>query len=120
MLLINVPSTAYESQEVVLGETTYNLLFKFNTEDQAWYISVRDASLNTLISDIKVMPNQNLTEAYNYLGLIPEGDLWCRRSKRTEAPVGRDNFGVGLSYELVWISSQESIQRGIEGVIQLS
>lgn len=120
MQLIRVPDTAYESQEVVLGSKTYTLLFKYNSQDKAWYISILDTSRNPLISGIKVMPNQNLTKPYEYLNVLKGGHIWCRRSKLTGEPLGRDNFGVGLSYELLWISSEEAIQRGLEDVIQLS
>ncbi len=118
--LIKVPTTSYESQETVIGSQTFNLLFKYNASDAAWYITIRDTALNPLVAGIKVMPNQNLTRAYSYLNIFEDGDIWCRRSSATRDPIGRNNLGVGLSYELVWISSQEAIQRGINDVTQLS
>lgn len=120
MRLIKVPNAPYESEEVVLAKKTYNLLFKFNDSDKNWYITIRDTELNTLVAGIKVLPNQNLTRDYRYLNIFSDGDIWCRRSKATRSPLGRDNFGVGLSYELLWISSQEAIEREIYDVTQLS
>lgn len=119
MRIIPVPTTAYESQEVIIAGKTYNLLFKFNTSDEAWYITIRNTNLEPLVSGIKVMPNQNLTKAYDYLNIFNDGDLWCIRNNATTESVTRDNFGAGLSYELLWISSQEAIQGGVSDVIQL-
>lgn len=120
MLIIQVPESAYESQEVVLGNTTYNLLFKYNTSDSSWYLEVRNSSLNRLLPDLKIVSNQNLTSVYDYTKALPNGNLWCRRSKVTQEPITRDNFGEGLSYELLWITSQEEIQGQLDGIIQLS
>ena len=119
MRLIKVPDSSFESEEVIIAGTTYNLLFKYNTSDAAWYITIRDTEFTPLVSGIKVMPNQNLTKAFSYLNIFSDGDLWCRRAKATRYPIGRDNFGVGKSYELVWLSDVEMINVEIEDVTQL-
>lgn len=107
------------TQEIVLAGLTYNILFTFNDSDKAWYLSISDSRLTSLVSGIKVMPNQNLTKVYSYLNIFPDGDIWCLRLKNDFSPIGYENLGIDKSYEIVWIPSNEVIERGLENVIQL-
>lgn len=116
---ISVLDSAFFNIDIVLASQSYNLLFKFNTSDKSWYITIRNPNLEVLVSGIKVMPNQNLTGAFKYLDILPDGDLWCVRRTSSKEPVGRDNFGVDKTYELLWISSQEATEGLLDGIIQL-
>lgn len=116
---IKIFNRPFFSQEVILGETSYVLTLKFNTSDEAWYLSISYPEGTQLLNGIKLMPNQNLTGAFSYLERLTGGDLWCVRLKNDRSPLGRDNLGIGKTYELVWISSQEAVQEQIDGITQL-
>lgn len=116
---IKIADSPFFNQDVLLAGTTYNLLFKFNDSDKSWYMTIRDSQKNSLVSGIKIMPNQNLTLPYSYLNIFPDGDIWCLRLKNDFKPIGRDNLGINKTYELVWVSSEDTIEGGYEGVIQL-
>lgn len=116
---IKVPNSAWHEQAIIVSGTVIRLIFKFNTADQSWYIDILDNSGNGILYGLKVMPNQNLTGRYNTLQNLPDGNLWCIRDKNDTSPVGRDNLGIGKAYNLVWYSSAEEEELGINGRVQL-
>ena len=116
---IKILDSSNFNTDIVLSGTTYNILVKYNPSDKSWYLSIRDSANTAIVTGIKIMPNQNLTYQLKYLNIFTDGDLWCLRLKAVKDPLGRDNFGIGKAYELVWISSEDAIQEEIEGVIQL-
>lgn len=117
--IIRTLDSPYYDQTVTLSNNTYNLLFKFNTSDLAWYLTIRDEQLNIIVSGIKIMPNQNLTKRFDYLQKIVGGNIWCFRRKKDFTPIGRDNLGYQNTYELWWLTSQEEEDFNYDGVIQL-
>ena len=70
---IKIQNNPYFEQEISLSNVSYNLLFKFNTSDQSWYITVRTPVKDIITSGLKVMPNQNLTLTRQYLGIMAGG-----------------------------------------------
>lgn len=118
-LKIRVPDSAYHTQSINLGGNTYNITFKYNTSDSAWYIKLSQLDGTPITSDIKVMPNQNLTGRFPVYTPLPNGNLWCRRAKNDFRPIDRNNFGIGKTYELVYLTIEEEIEAGIDGTVQL-
>lgn len=116
---IKVSERPYFNQDVILGGRTYNLLFKFNDSDKSWYISLRDSFKNDLLSGIKILPNQNLTEVFSYKDLLLGGNIWCLKSKATKEPLGLDNLGIDKSYELFWLTTEDEEALDVNGTIQL-
>lgn len=117
--IIKVPNTPFFTQEVTLSNIAYQLVFKYNTSDAAWYVSVNTSTGSPLYSGMKVMPNQNLTGPRQYLGRMPGGNLWCFRRQQDTSPIDRDNLGIGRVYELWWMTTEEEENINIDGTIQL-
>jgi len=114
---IPVPNSSYAEQFVSLDSSLITMLFTFNVVNQAWYISLYD-SLNAPIKlGIKVMENQNLTKRFS-LDEFENGDLWCIRVKNNSQVLGRDNFGVDKTFELLWVSKAEANRLGVGDAIQ--
>lgn len=105
-LNIPVPSSPFASQTVLLGNTVITMTFKFNTVNNSWYIDLFDSEGVKIKTGIKVIGNQDLTTRYS-LENLPDGRLMCLNNKKTPNPVGRNNFGVGEEYELIWVSESE-------------
>lgn len=119
MLLIRNPNSPNSRQTVTLGDNLVNLYFKFNIRNQSWYITIKDSSNeNTILSGVKVMPNQNLTGRY-ILEELSGGNLWCIRNSNNFSDVGRSNLGEDKTYSVYWISSDEEIEVNIDDLIQL-
>lgn len=118
-LLIRVPTSAYHTQRVTLNEISYEVTFKYNTSDKYWYIDISLTGGEILILGRKVMPNQNLTGRYPYEKPLEGGDLWCLRRIVDFSDVGRNNFGIGKTYQLVWLSDEEMIEASVNDTIQL-
>lgn len=116
---IKIPDSAWHIQDVTVSGTLLRFTFKYNTADESWYIDLKTASDRDILSGVKVMPNQSLTERYSYTQDLPDGNLWCVRRKNDFSPVSRDNFGIGKAYELWWITGEEEEGANINGIIQL-
>ena len=116
---INVLDNPYAEQTVNLSGRDYKLLLVFNTSNNSWYLTIKDTSDNILQSGIKILPNQNLTQLYQYKEIMTGGNLWCFRMKRSSNPIGRDNLGIDKVYELWWITTSEEEAQEYNGIIQL-
>lgn len=82
-------------------------------------MSVKDSSNNnTIISGLKVMPNQNLTGRYDIEELL-SGNLWCIRNSNDFSAIDRYNLGEDKSYSIYWIPSEEEVEVNIDDTIQL-
>jgi len=104
---IKIENNTYFEQDVVLSGQSLLLELKFNTSDEAWYLTVSDPSSNPIMAGLKIMPNQNITGRYPYLEGLPSGNIWCLRVQQSKEPLGRDNLGFDKIYELVWLTSEE-------------
>ena len=100
---VNVPEAAWASQEVTLNGVTYGFTFKYNNTDSRWRLTLSQSGTE-IISSIKVMENQALTSRYTR-DEFNHGELFCFRFKDDGLPVGRDNFGIGKAYELLYLSN---------------
>lgn len=116
---IKVPDSAYHKQSIDLGVVSYNITFKFNVSDEAWYFLLSDLDDVALTDDIKVMPNQNLTGRFPYSRPLPNGDIWCFRFKNDYSPIDRNNLGIDKNYELVYLPDNEALELGYDNTVQL-
>lgn len=120
MLEIIVPDSAWSEQQITLGGETYNIVFKFNNRDKAWRFDLYDLDQNEIMSGIKIMANQSLYERYkNTYPDLPSGAIVCFKGRISDInPLGRDNLGVGKTYNLLWLTDEEVSELGINGIIQ--
>jgi hypothetical protein len=116
---IRVPDSAFHTQSINIGGRAFNITFKFNESDKSWYMRLSSLSEEDLTSDIKVMPNQNLTGRFPTESPLTEGNIWCLRFKNDYSPIGRYNLGVDKNYELVYLTFEEEEEIGISGTVQL-
>ena len=119
--VIKVPDSAYSDSEVTLSGKTYIFTFKFNSRNSSWYLDLKDSDGDIILAGIKIMPNQNLTGRYisTTSENFPDGNLWCFRALNDFSPIGRDNFGLGKTYELTFLTHQDEEDFGIGNTIQL-
>ncbi len=104
-LKLPVPDAARSKQDISLGGKNYTFTFAYNSRDTRWRF---DISLNdvVIIAGIKVVENQSFLERYG-LKDFDHGDIVCIRVETDGKDVGRDNFGIGKSYELVYFTNVE-------------
>lgn len=115
---IRVPDKAYSRQNITLSGDSFDIIFKYNVRDDRWYFDLKDEGGNLIFSGIKVMPNQNLTGRY-VKDEFNNGNLWCFRRQKDDGAVSRNNFGIGKSFELAYLTKEEELETGLDGVIQL-
>lgn len=105
MISINVPDAAYSENRMSFGGQFYTVIFRYNTRDERWRMDIYTQD-RVVILGVKIMENQALLGKY----ILPEfshGDIYCVRLKNDNLPVGRDNLGINLAYELIYMSNAE-------------
>ena len=100
-----VPDSAWSEQEITLGGNNYTFIYSYNSRDLRWRF---DILLNgvMVISGVKVMENQLLLNRY-ILPSFSHGDIACIRYEDDGKPVGRDNLGLDMPYQLVYFTNEE-------------
>lgn len=116
---IKIPNSAWHEQSISVSGDLIQIVFKFNTRDDSWYIDLLEDTGEGILYGIKVMPNQSLTGRYSYLDSLPSGNLWCLRVKNDFSPINRNNLGIGEAYSLFWLSEEEEKEWGLDGKVQL-
>lgn len=99
MLKLNVPETSNTKIKVSLNGTIYTFHFKYNTKDERWYIDILLFE-RVIASSLKIVPEQDLLKFVSKTVL--DGSLFPLKLKKTDEPLGRNNFGIGKEYELVY------------------
>lgn len=118
MLFINNSNTPYSEQRVILGNSIHTFIFKYNSRNESWYLTLLDSSgQNEILSGIKLEPNQALTNRYILEDF--SGILVCLRVNNDYSPLSLDNLGRGKAYRLAWLSEEEALQFGIDNAVQL-
>lgn len=104
-LKINIPESAWSEQSVSLSGINYRFVFTFNGRDERWRLSIYIGN-TAVIEGVKILENQALLSQY-LLDDFNHGELFCIRLKKDGLPVGRNNFGLGKAYELIYYSNEE-------------
>lgn len=110
-LKINVPDSPSAIPTVALGGINYEFEFSYSDRTQRYSIDIRLGG-NILISGLKVIEDTSLTSKYD-LPLFDHGQLFIVKLKDSFEPAGRDNFGIGKAYELLYYTNEELIALGI-------
>ena len=108
MLSIPVPDIANSTQDVILSGVQYEIRLTFNTRDNRWRMTILEED-TSLISGLAILESQSLLARYQ-LDSFNHGDLLCLRLREDELPVGRDNFGDGKPYGLIYLTNEEIIE----------
>lgn len=110
---------SYYSQRVSLSNSLFNLIFKFNSVSQSWYLDIVSISgRDKYLLGLKIVPNQNITGRF-ISEALSEGNIWCIKHTNTTEPLGFSNFGEDKDYRLYWIPTEEERELRIDELIQL-
>lgn len=105
MLKLPVPTASWATQNISLGGLDYTFIFSYNSRDERWRFDIY-LQEDPVILGVKVVENQFFFRNY-ILPNFDHGDIACLRIQDDGKPVGRNNLGQGLPYELVYFSNQE-------------
>lgn len=100
-----VPEVAYSTTEVSLGGLSYSITYSFNEVDNRWRFDLYLLQ-EPVILGVKVMEGQSLLARY-LLDNFSHGDIYCLRFEDDGEDVGRNNLGIDLPYELVYLTNEE-------------
>lgn len=93
---------------VPLAGKVYTIRIRWVTRTEGWYISVADSDLNEIVGFERLSPQQFVL--IDNLHLFPDGNLMVIETidEKLE-PLGRNNFGAGNKYELVFLTNAEIV-----------
>jgi hypothetical protein len=92
------------SEEVILDNVPYILVFKFNTLGEYWTVAFYDRNSQVLISGIKLVLAYELLSQHRGRGL-PPGELFVIDTTEDFDRVTRNNLGDSLS--LIYVEENE-------------
>jgi len=103
---IDTPSSPFVTQSIALGGSTYEFIYTTNSreDDRVRLDILLDDTV--VISGVKLMEEQRLLVSYNLVN-FDHGDLLVVKIKDDGAPATLANIGIGLSYELIYLTNAE-------------
>lgn len=104
--LLPVTGSPSHSFSVPLSGKVYNIRVRWVTRTGGWYISIADSDQNEVIGFERLTPQQPVL--IDNFHLFPDGNLMVIQTidEKLE-PLGRNNFGSGNNYELVFLTNAE-------------
>lgn len=79
--------------QVELEGTTFGFELKWNSRDEAWYLTVRAADDTIVLAGLKLVVRHPLLSRYRRLGL-PKGELEAVDTTGKDAEAGLNDLGV--------------------------
>tara|TARA_R110000851_G_scaffold74984_3_gene165297 strand:- start:548 stop:892 length:345 start_codon:yes stop_codon:yes gene_type:complete len=110
---ITIPDASNFDMEVSLSGETYNFQLNYNSVVGRYSLGIGYQGVS-LIRGLLMIEDTSPTFKYD-LPLLSSGELLVVKFKEDENICGRDNFGNGKSYELVYVTNEE-IEEAISNV----
>ena len=111
MFVIPVADLNSQAIEVVLDDILYYLILNWNDTGGYWTMAIRNASYQTLVEGISMVPNYPLTWQFRYIDM-PRGDLQVGTAQYRNGPIPRDGFSSGV-YQLVYMTELDLATLGV-------
>lgn len=118
---IKVEDNPYQEKLITLNGVSLYITIMYNTSDDvnddgfgSWYFDLADRNKDNIVSGVKILPLQNLTERYLSVNKILNGDLWCVNVKDSSSDIGRENFSTDGEFQLWYFSEEEMTTYGIK------
>lgn len=102
MLRISFPDGPDIIVNIELENALYQLRFLYNTDDDAWTLSLRDKDNQPLIEGIKIVPNFPLLWLHHLPG-VPGGEFMALSQADN---IGRDAFTKGAA-TFIYMTEEE-------------
>lgn len=111
MISFQIPPDSSSVQRVTISNVIFYIKLDWSVREEAWYFTLMDVQRKHLVSGRKLQFGTSPTARYTIPSL--GGNIYVRKAKDTDLPLGRRNFGQDLDYQLVWISIAEEIELGL-------
>lgn len=102
-----VSSSPDSEVRVSLNNKIFYLTLKFSTREQGWYLGMLDVNRNTILSGVKLqfgsIPTKTISD-------VIDGNIYVVNNDESMEPLGRNNLGQELKYELVYLTKTEEAE----------
>lgn len=103
---IPVPDLSYSEATITLNGLIYSFQYRFNSRSDRWKLDILDSEGVYLIKGLTLIEGFSPTSYHNITG-FSEGLLIPVEVNVSDAPVGRDNLGIGKDYNLIYATFEE-------------
>jgi len=94
----------FYSETVLLEGTSYNLFFKWNVRDSAWYMSIQTSNQVDIVDGIKIVCDWGLLRRYRSLA-VPPGEIVAVDTTGAGIDPGLNDLGTRVI--LTYVTSPE-------------
>lgn len=102
-----VSKAADSETRISLNNKIFYLTLKFSTREQGWYLGMLDVNRNIILSGVKLqfgsIPTKTISD-------IIDGNIYVINNDDSTEPLGRNNLGQQLKYELVYLTKTEEAE----------
>ena len=105
ILRLNLPSKAWGSQFVNIAGKRYKFIYRYNSRDEYWRVSVKYEN-ESLIENYKLVEGE-IIKFTTKLSSFNHGILVLVNAKNTTDSPGRYNIGIDKDYEFIYLSLDE-------------
>lgn len=102
-----VSSESFSETRITLDNKIFYLVLRWNTREGAWYLDLLDVNKTILTEGNKVVFGSSPT--FKLSRTVLNGNLYVYNTDDSKASLGRDNFGQGKKYELIYLTTQEEL-----------
>lgn len=103
-----VSPESYSETRITLNNKIFYNVLRWNGREGAWYFDLLDVNKSILIEGVKVVFGASLT--FKLDRTILDGNLYVYNTDNSKDELGRDNFGQGKKYELLYLTTQEELE----------
>ena len=111
-VILNIPTVYDQTDTLPLGGFIYKIKYQYNERDNdgkgRWRLSLMDQFDTPIASGEKILEAQYLFGTYDLETFL--GRLVVIQMRKTETPLGFDNFGLGKDYELWYLEDGETLE----------
>lgn len=107
MLSLFVSPESSSITRISLNNTIFYLKLVWSTREESWYFSLLDVDKDYIIQGVKLTFGVSPTTKIEVSPL--GGNLYILKAQDTTVDLGRNNFGQGLAYELIYLTTSEEL-----------
>lgn len=97
-----------QTQRIQLGDTVYNFRLRWNPLEGAWYCYIGGVGSDPVVQ-FKLQNGLDLLSVWRSYENVPGGGLFVLDSEQSWGRPGRDDFGPGKRFGLIYFNPEENI-----------
>lgn len=103
---LGVSEQPWQIQTTILEGVSYDYELRWNSRNESWLFRIVSTG-NEFELSTQLRVGYDLLAPYRHKDNIPSGKLIIADNERVTGRIGRDNLGIGLRFELLYITEDD-------------